>query len=148
MFKRNLLCAAFAVALTMGLAATPSQAQPNVRQATFGNLISALNNINVQIGNLEVLTDLIDIGVIKIGDINIEVITVGDVLSGNNVRALNNALNRNDVEINVLRNFLNDNVVLQDFLNESLNDLDINVLINDVIAVNVLSGGDLIFFVP
>ena len=134
--------------LALCLSASPAHAQQNNRQANFGNLIAALNNINVQIENLEVLTDLIDIGVIEVGDINVEVITVENVLSGNNIRALNNALNRNEVEINILRDFLNNNTILQDFLNNSLNNWDVDILINELIAVNVLSGGDIVIYVP
>jgi hypothetical protein len=77
---------------------------------------------------------------------DVRVVNVEDVLNGNNVEALNNALNNNDVDI----------AVLQDFLNNSLNDnvvivndvLDIgNVLVTDVVALNVnlLSGQVTVF---
>lgn len=110
----------------------------NTGQATFGNLIAALNNITVNINELEALNDL------TVADVR--VVNVEDVLNGNNVEALNNALNNNDVDINVLR----------DFLNNSLNDntvvvndvLDIQgVLVQDVIAldVNVLTGQVTVF---
>ena len=115
-------------------------------QATFGNLIAALNNIAVNIDELNALNDL------TIGDITL--VDVDNLLSGNNVRALNNALNRNEVDIGILQNFLNDiriqdcailscdavDVTLQNFLNQP------NIVITDVIAIDVLSGGDLIIF--
>jgi hypothetical protein len=126
------------VAGAMAVAPTASP-QPENRQATFGNLIAALNNINVQIDRLNVLSNIT-------GDVR--VVNVEDVLSGNNIEALNNALNNNDVDINVLRDFLNNNDCSVIAVCNSLNDaLDDNVvLIQDVIAVNVLSGGDVIIF--
>jgi hypothetical protein len=118
--------------------ASLARQNPNTGQATFGNLIAALNNIAVNITNLEALNDL------TVADVR--VVNVEDVLNGNNVEALNNALNNNDVDI----------AVLQDFLNNSLNDnvvivndvLDIgNVLVTDVVALNVnlLSGQVTVF---
>ena len=109
---------------------------PVARQANFGNLVSALNNVAVQLENVQVLSN--------IG--NLEVVHVSDVLNGNNVQALNNALNRNAVDIALLQNFLNNSVnnnnveVLKNFLNNS------NVNIQDLVAINVLSGGDITVF--
>ena len=56
-------------------ASAPSLARSG--QATFGNLIAALNNIAVNIDELEALNDL------TIGDINI--VNVENLLNGNNV---------------------------------------------------------------
>jgi hypothetical protein len=131
------LTVVLAAALVVAPTASP---QPDNRQATFGNLIAALNNINVQIDRLNVLSN--------IRDSNVQVVNVEDVLSGNNIRALNNALNRNNVEILNLRNFLNNVlnnpncsvVALCDVLN------DADIVVSDVIAINVLSGGDVIIF--
>lgn len=143
-----------AAALVFGLAAcdqTPlsnstaseqdAQFAQTAGQATFGNLIAALNNISVQIDRLNALNDL------TIGDIN--VVNVEDVLNGNNVQALNNALNRNDVDITVLRDFLNNslNNLNVQILNDALNNL--NVAVGQVVAIDVLSGGDVnVFFQP
>ena len=129
------LTVVLAAALVVAPTASPKQEN---RQATFGNLIAALNNINVQIDRLNVLSNL--------DAEEIRLVNVENVLSGNNIRALNNALNNNDVD--VLRDFLNDNecsvVAVCDSLNNVLNDADI--AITDVIAINVLSGGDVIVF--
>ena len=129
------LTVVLAAALVVAPTASPKQEN---RQATFGNLIAALNNINVQIDRLNVLSNL--------DAEEIRLVNVENVLSGNNIRALNNALNNNDVD--VLRDFLNDNecsvVAVCDSLNNVLNDADI--VITDVIAINVLSGGDVIVF--
>ena len=133
------LTVVLAAALVVAPTASP---QPENRQATFGNLIAALNNINVQIDRLSVLSDIT-------AD-NFQVVNVEDVLSGNNVQALNNALNNNDVEVlteflnNVLNNPNCSVVALCNSLNNVLQNADIAV--NDVIAINVLSGGDVIVF--
>ena len=109
----------------------PASAQ-QAGQATVGNLIAALNNIAVQITNLQALNDL----TVQ----NVRVVNVEDVLNGNNVEALNNALNRNNVEILNLRNVLNNNEIIKNALNNN------NVAVNDVVAIDVLSGGDVVVF--
>ena len=101
-------------------------------QITVGNLIAALNNIAVQIDNLEALTNL----TVK----DVQVVNVEDVLKKNNFQVLDNALNRNNVEIFNLRNVLNDNEIIKEALSNN------NVAVNDVVAINVLSGGDVIVF--
>ena len=102
-------------------------------QANFGNLISALNNIAVEITELNALNNL------KITDVR--VVNVEDVLKGNNVEALNNSLNRNKTEIAKLTNVLNGNTVLTDFLKNN------NIAVSRVIAIDVLSGGGVTLFV-
>lgn len=148
------------VAVTMGATAcsengTPLTApeetasfQRNVGQATFGNLIAALNNIAVNIENLQVLNNLINVGDINAGDINLQVVRVGDVLSGNNVNALNNALNRNQVNIGVLQNLLNNNTLnvdLQNVLTNFLNNNNIDIRDVVAIGVNVDTGTIIVF---
>ena len=109
----------------------PASAQ-QAGQATVGNLVSALNNIAVQITNLEALNDL------TVEDVR--VVDVDDVLNDNNVEAFNNALNRNNVEIVTLRNVLNNNEVIKNALNNN------DVAVSDVVAIEVLSGGDVVVF--
>jgi len=82
-----------------------------------------------------------------------EVVSVEVVDSFNNLRALNNVLNNspilsnNDVDVTVgdvslLSDFLNENeITLEDFLNQN------NVLLEDLVAVGLLSTGDIILFV-
>ena len=113
-------------------------------QVTADQLIAALNNINVEIGELNALNDLITIGDITIGDINVQLVRVGDVLSNNTVVAFNNALNNNRIEILTLRNVLNNNNILNNFIIEVLRDANINI--NRVVAIDVLSNGDIIVF--
>jgi hypothetical protein len=111
-----------------------AQTQGNqVGQATFGNLIAALNNINPEINNLEALNDLTIT--------EARVVNVENVLNGNNVRALNNSLNRNGVDIIELRNVVNNNEIIKNALN------NFDVAISDVVAIDVLSGGEVVVFV-
>lgn len=107
--------------------------QQQARQANFGNLISALNNISAEINELEALKN------IAVGDVT--VVNVADLLKGNNVEAFNNALNKNNVEVARLTNVLNNNTVLTDVLKNN------NVAISRVVAVDVLSGGGVTLFV-
>ena len=108
-------------------------------QANFGNLVSALNNINVQIDELTALNDLTiqDVQLVNVEDV------LNDSLNRNEV--LNNSLNRNDVDVNVLRDFLNnslnDNVVI---VNDVLDIGDVDVA--DVLAINVLDNGTVVVF--
>lgn len=104
-----------------------------VGQATFGNLIAALNNLAVEINQLEALNGL------TVQDV--QVVNISDLLKGNNVEALNNALNRNNVEVARLTNVLNSNTVLTDFLRNN------NIAVSRVVAIDVLSGGDVMLFV-
>ena len=135
------LATVLAVALLLLSIAGPALAQTQdneVRQVTFGNLIAALNNISVEINNLQALNDL------TITDVR--VVNVEDVLNDNNVRAFNNALNRNEVDIAVLQNFLNnslnDNVVtIREVLSNN------NVAIGEVVTIDVLSGDDVVIYV-
>jgi hypothetical protein len=103
-----------------------------VAQINTGDLISALN-INAEINNIEALNDL------TVSDV--QVVDVDNVLNNNDVRAFNNALNRNSVDIDALQDFLNDNEVVVDALNN--NDVDVS----DVVAVDVLSDGTVVIFV-
>lgn len=122
--------------LMLGVPAVTLMQQPAMAQqagqVTVGNLIAALNNIAVQINNLEALNDL------TVQDV--QVVNVNDVLNNNNVEAFNNALNRNNVEIITLRNTLNNNEIIKNVLNNN------NVEIGQVVAIDVLSGGDVIVF--
>ena len=116
MFSRTLACSMAVV--VVGLMAAPAQAQSSrAAQATAGNLIAALNNINVQTGDITVID--------------------GDVLENVNVVALNNALNRNNIEL-----LSGDDADLVDVdLQDVLNDLDLDVNVSDIfVLVDVLSG--------
>jgi hypothetical protein len=109
-----------------------ASAQQNTNQATFDNLIAALNNISVEIKDLSVLNNL-TVSQVKL-------VNVQDLLNDNNVQAFNNAVNKNNVQIITLRNVLNNNNVIKNVLNNN------NVKIGQVVAIDVLSGGNVIVF--
>jgi hypothetical protein len=71
------------------------------------------------------------------GQIDVTVVKIDRSL--NNLLQNSRFLNNNTIEIiddvNV-ENFLNDNTILQDFLNNN------NILVQDVVEIRVLSGGD------
>ena len=118
MFSRTLACAVCSAALAVGLTATPAEARnQRAAQALAGNLIAALNNINVQTGDITVID--------------------GDVLENVNIVALNNALNRNNIEILTGA----DADLLDLDVQNVLNDLNIDVDVSDVfVLVDILSG--------
>ena len=119
-----LVCAA-ALAMAPAAQAEPNQAAAGINQ---GNLVSALNNIAVQLDRIEALNDL------TVQDVR--VVNVEDVLR--NARVLNNALR--DANVQIVQDSLNDNEVIKQALNQN------DVAITDVVAVNVLSGGDVVVF--
>ena len=129
----GLSAGAMMLSLTGPAFAAPTQAN-QTGQANFGNLIAALNNVNVEINNLEALNNL------TIQDVR--VVNVENVLNGNNVRALNN----NQVDIAILQDFLNNSLNNNnvEILNNALNNN--NVVLTDVVAIDVLSGGDVVVF--
>lgn len=130
-------CSEQASGITAPESSEASFQRQNVAQAgvTAGNLLAALNNVNANI------QDFLDIEDLQVA--NIQVVNVEDVL--NNANILNNSP------------FLNNVTILQDFLNDSLNNLNVEILndalnnntvvISDVVAIDVLSGGDLLVFV-
>ncbi len=98
-----------------GLSVATAQQDANV-----GQLVSGL--INVNIGAIQVDIDT--------GDITL--VNVEDVLNNNEIRILNNVLNRNEV---LSRN--------QNFLNNLLRDAEI--LTDNQVVVGILSGGQVVF---
>jgi len=136
----RLAVALVAALLAMALA-VPAMAQRPVDHNAAG-VIAAV--VHVQ----DSLNDLVDIGDVDIEDIN--VIVIRD--------SLNNALQNSPIlsdNVVTLRNFLNDLVALEDTecsliafcdaFKEFLNNND--VLISDVVAIDVLSGGDINLYV-
>jgi len=109
----------------------PAFAEPV--QVNTGSLVSALNNVNVEIDNLNVLNDL------TIQDV--QVVNVEDSVNNNRI------LNNNETDI----------AILQDFLNNSLNNNNVEIIknvlndnnfdIDDVVAIDVLRNGDVVVFV-
>lgn len=74
-----------------------------------------------------------------LNDVSVDVVVVDLSNSLNNLRALNNVLNNNDVDVTVQDISVLDGAVIQ-ILNDN------NIALDDVVGVAVLSGGDLIVF--
>lgn len=129
--KARLAAALTAGALTLTVAA-PALAAPSPTNQSSGaaGVIAAVVQVDDTLNELRVLSPN--------GNQNIEVVTVKD--------SLNNVLNNSPILSNnvvTIQDFLNNNDVnvLTDFLNNA------NIDINDVVAVDVLSGGDIVVFV-
>lgn len=87
------LAAGLTAGAMMLTVASPAMAQVNAPvQVNSGNLIAALNNVNVDIDNV-VVRDVVDVNNNRV-----------------NVNALQNFLNRNDIDVNI-EDVLNDNNV-------------------------------------
>ena len=111
----------------------PAFAQPT--QINTGGLVSALNNVNVEIDQLNVLNDLTitDVRVVNVED------------SVNNNRVLNNVLHNNQTDIAVLQDFLNNSLNNAGIIKNVLNNNDVDI--DDVVAIDVLRNGDVVVFV-
>lgn len=135
MKRLRLLVLAPALVLAAVALAPSAQAQPTTpRQVSVGGLIDVLlQNTNVEI---PVNVRENQIGLVNLNDVlnDAEITVLEDVLNGSPI------LSQNRTNI---QNVLNDNTVLQDFLNNN------NVVVSDVVAVDVLSGGRMtIFYLP
>lgn len=125
--KSRLAAVLGAAVMAVGLAAAPASAKHANQSGGAAGVIAAVVQVD------RTLNDLVDV---NIEDSNIEVVTVKD--------SLNNNLNNNDVlsdNVVTLQNFLNNNEVIKNVLNNN------NVQIDDVVAIDVLSGGDITVFV-
>jgi hypothetical protein len=114
---------------------TPAQTPtptPTQTQYTKDNIIAALNNIAVAIGELNALNNL------TVEDV--QVVNVKDVLNKADIKILNDAIKNNKTQIVTLKGVLNKNDIIKNALNNN------NVVVNDVIAIDVLSGGDVVIF--
>ena len=76
---------------------------------------------------------------------DVRVVNVEDAV--NNNRVLNNVLNNNPTDIAVLQDFLNNSLNNNnvEIIKNALNDN--NVAISDVVAIDVLSDGEVVIFV-
>lgn len=117
-------------AAVIGLSAAPALAVPN-QVGTAAGVVAAVVQVDRTLNNLNVLSNIGEIKVVEVKD------------------SLNNVLNRSPILSNnvvTVQDFLNNCTVVScieitDFLNDN------NVAISDVVAVDVLSGGDITVFV-
>jgi hypothetical protein len=128
---RSAAATATAAVLALGTAG-PAVAQPN-QVAGAAGLVAAVVQVDWTLNNLSVLSDIGEINIVRIEDSlnNLQVLNRSPILSDNVVIVqdfLNNCTVASCFEIS---NFLNDN----------------NVNLQDVIAIDLLSGGDINVFV-
>jgi|GEM_PF-2120985 len=138
----RLLAVLPALALAAVAFAPAAQAQQGGQQraVALGTLIDAI--VQVQANITDVLNDA-DILNDSLNNVNVQLISVKDSLNGAQLNVLSDILNNSQVlsnNVTTLQNFLNGNTVLQDFLNNN------NIAISDVIAIDVLSGGNIVIF--
>ena len=124
---------ALAATLALSVVSTGAAApNPNNQSGGAAGVVAAVVQVQDTLNNLQVLG----------GNENLEIVTVKDSLNNvlQNARFLNN--------ITILQDFLNQPncsvVALCDSLTNFLNDN--NVQISDVVAIDVLSGGDIVVF--
>jgi hypothetical protein len=127
MLRTRTAALAATACVALALSAPAALAQPNDSAA---GVIAAVVHVEDTLNNLQVLS----------GNGNVEIVTVKDSLNNvlQNARFLNN--------ITILQDFLNNNTCLAvcQSLNNVLNNN--NVQVADLVAIDVLSGGDLILF--
>lgn len=117
-------------AAVLGLSAAPAIAAPNQAAGAAG-VVAAVVQVDRTLNNVSVLSNIGEIKVVEVSD------------------SLNNVLNRSPILSNnvvTIQDFLNNCTVascieITDFLNDN------NVAISDVVAVDVLSGGDITVYV-
>lgn len=117
-------------AAVIGLSAAPVMAAPNQAAGAAG-VVAAVVQVDRTLNDLNVLSNIGEIKIVEVSD------------------SLNNVLNRSPILSNnivTVQDFLNDCTVVScievtDFLNNN------NVAISDVVAVDVLSGGDITVYV-
>ena len=123
----------------------PNQGPPqNADARAIGGLITALialQNTNVQVAIEDTLNNVANANRIEIVDLN-------NVLNGAQIEVLSDILNNSpilsdngQILSDILNGSLNDNTVLQDFLNDN------NIVVTDVVAIDILSGGRPVFYV-
>ncbi|MQA98682.1 MAG: hypothetical protein GEU78_00070 [Actinobacteria bacterium] len=120
-----------ATVFTVGWAGV-AQAQPN-QVAGAAGLVAAVVQVDRTLNDLQVLSDIGEINIVRVED------------SLNNLQVLNRSPILSDNVVTV-QDFLNNCTVLScfaitDFLNDN------NVVVSDVVAIHVLSGGDIDVFV-
>lgn len=112
--------------------ATPTEQAALTEQATFGTLIAAISGASAEIEGFQALDDL------AVEDV--QVVNVNDLVGDADAEAFNEALAQNEAEIAEWGNVLNENEVVTGVLTGA------EVAVTDVVAVDVLSGGEVIVY--
>lgn len=156
MHTRTLLTA-FAAAAVAAIA-TPSLSQAQNPTTTskgevaiapsFGSLMSAINATSAHNDKIKAMTDL--------SAANVQLVNVSDLLKGNNVEALNNALQKNEADIATLRTTLGANTTITSVLSGNATTPTTTttpttasataVTANDIVAADVSPDGKLVLY--
>lgn len=112
--------------------ATPTEQAALAEQATFGTLIAAINGASAEIEGFQALDGL------AVEDV--QVVNVNDLVGDADAAAFDEALAQNEAEIAEWGNVLNENEVVTGVLTGA------EVAVTDVVAVDVLSGGEVVVY--
>ena len=126
--KKSAVAACAAVAMSVAMAA-PAMAVPNQAGGAAG-VIAAVVQVDRTLNDLSVLSDVGEINIVQINDSLNNALQHADVLSNNVVTVQNFLNNCTLVSCIEITNVLNNN----------------DVAISDVVAIDVLSGGDITVF--
>lgn len=155
MHTRTLLTAIAAAAVAAIATPSLSQAQnPTTSKGevaltpSFGSLISAINSTSAHNDKIKGMTDLTAA--------NVQLVNVADLLKGNNVEALNNALQKNEADIATLRTTLGANTTITSVLTGTTTTTTTTtttpaasptaVTANDIVAADVGPDGKVVLY--
>ena len=103
---------------------------------SFGSLISAINSTSARNDKIKGMTELTAE--------NVQLVNVEDLLKGNNVEALNNALSKNEADIKLLRETLGANTTLNTAITTNATPAELKV--DHVVAADVGADGKVILY--
>ena len=101
---------------------------------SFGSLISAINSSSSNNDKIKGMTDL--------NAANVQLVNVDDLLKGNDVKALENALKKNEADVTALRTTLGANTAVSGALTANTTP----IAATDVVAADVGSDGKVTVF--
>lgn len=142
MHKRTLLAVLTTAAVTAVVTPSVSGAQQPTQtakgevaiQPNFGSLIFALNSTAAHNDKLKAMTELTAA--------NVQLVNVEDLLKGNNVEALTNALQKNETDVTALRTTLGANTTITSTLTTNT----VPLTTTDVIATDVGADGKVVVY--
>lgn len=143
MQNRTLLTAVAAAAFVAIATPSISQAQDTTRATSkgevatmpnFGSLISAINATASTNAKLK--------GMTTIEAANVQLVNVEDLLKGNNVEALNNALKKNEADLSTLRSTLGGNTTVSSSLTTNATPL----AATDIVASEIGADGKVVVY--
>jgi hypothetical protein len=115
---------------------------------SFGSLISAINATSARNDKIKAMTDL--------SATNVQLVNVEDLLKGNNVEALNAALQKNEADIATLRTTLGANTTITSVLTANATPTTTTttpttaaapaITANDIVAADVGADGKVILY--